>query len=51
MSGGGATFTKSDLTVDPAMAHSIITNPAGWYFNVHSAINAGAFCRGQLQKC
>ncbi len=50
LSGGGATFTKADLTVDAAMADSIITNPAGWYFNVHSAANAGGFCRGQLQK-
>ncbi|MFN2519619.1 MAG: CHRD domain-containing protein [Candidatus Limnocylindria bacterium] len=49
-SGGLATFTKPDVSVDAAMADSIITNPAGWYFNVHSAINAGGFCRGQLQK-
>jgi filamentous hemagglutinin family protein len=29
---------------------AIINNPAGYYFNAHSAINTGGVVRGQLVK-
>src|SRR5262249_10815378 len=32
----------------PANAQSIISNPAGFYFNVHSSANTGGAARGQL---
>jgi hypothetical protein len=47
---GLASFTKSNITVDPAVAQRIIANPAGFYFNVHSALNPGGVARGTLVK-
>lgn len=47
---GLASFTKSSIAVDPAVAQQIITNPAGFYFNVHSTLNPGGVARGQLVK-
>lgn len=47
LTNGAASFTK---TVSPtvAQAEAIIANPAGFYFNVHSALNPGGVIRGQL---
>jgi hypothetical protein len=36
------------ITAD--LANEIINNPAGFYFNVHSALNPGGAVRGQLVK-
>ena len=47
---GAGTFTASNLTVDAALANRILTNPAGFYFNVHSTLNPGGVARGQLVK-
>jgi hypothetical protein len=47
---GVASFTKANVTVDPAVAQRILNNPAGFYFNVHSTLNPGGFARGQLQR-
>ncbi|HEX9269686.1 MAG TPA: CHRD domain-containing protein [Candidatus Limnocylindria bacterium] len=46
---GGTTVTKSDLTVDAALAADIIANPANYYFNVHSKVHPGGVARGQLK--
>ena len=35
---------------DPALATDIIANPAGYYMNWHSTLNAGGILRGQLVK-
>ena len=35
---------------DAATLQSIIDNPAGFYFNVHSSTNPGGVARGQLVK-
>jgi CHRD domain len=46
---GGLTFTQTtNLTGDQAT--SIINNPAGFYFNVHTALNPGGVMRAQLVK-
>ena len=50
VSNGLASFTKDSIVVDPAVAQRIITNPAGFYFNVHSTLNAGGVARGTLTK-
>jgi len=50
ISNGVASFTKANITVDPAVAQRILTNPAGFYFNVHTALNAGGVARGQLNR-
>jgi len=50
LANGTATFSKPGITVDPALAQTIISNPAGYYFNVHSTTNGGGFARGQLVR-
>jgi hypothetical protein len=47
---GTVTFTKNGINMDPAVAQTILTNPAGHYFNSHSAINGGGVVRGQLVR-
>jgi hypothetical protein len=47
---GTATISKSGISADPALLQSIINNPAGFYFNVHTTINPGGVARGQLVK-
>ena len=47
---GSVAFTKGPITVAPALAQTIINNPAGFYFNSHSAINPGGVVRGQLVR-
>jgi hypothetical protein len=49
LTGGSGSFTRS-VSVDPAVTQSILNNPAGFYFNVHSTINSGGVARGQLVK-
>jgi hypothetical protein len=44
----GGNYSRSNLTVPPAIAAAIIANPAGFYFNVHSAANPNGVARGQL---
>jgi hypothetical protein len=45
---GTVTFTSASITVSPSDAQSIIANPAGFYFNVHTGANPGGAARGQL---
>jgi hypothetical protein len=44
----GASFSRSGLATTPAQAQAIINNPAGFYFNVHTALSPGGVARGQL---
>jgi hypothetical protein len=48
--GTSAAVVKSGITVTPELANEIITGPAGFYFNVHSATHGGGVVRGQLVK-
>ena len=50
LANGSGSFTKAAITVDAALAQNIQTNPAGFYFNIHTAANAGGVARGQLVK-
>ena len=50
LSDGTGQFTARDIPVDAATMQSILENPAGWYFNVHSPVNPGGFARGQLTR-
>jgi hypothetical protein len=36
--------------VDQTLANTIASNPAGYYFNVHSNLNPGGVVRGQLVR-
>jgi hypothetical protein len=47
---GAASFTRTGLAVTPAVAQAIIDNPAGWYFNVHTALSPQGVARGQLVR-
>jgi hypothetical protein len=49
LTNGAGTFTQTNnLTGDQAT--SIMNNPAGFYFNVHTALNPGGVIRGQLVR-
>ena len=50
LSNGVATFTRPAIPVPAADAQAIVNNPAGYYFNVHSALHTGGVIRGQLVK-
>jgi CHRD domain len=50
LTNGSGSFTNTQPVVDPALAQTIINNPAGYYFNAHSTINGGGVVRGQLVK-
>src|SRR3954471_4816899 len=47
---GVASFTKAGITVTPEVAQRILSNPAGFYFNVHTTLNAGGVARGTLNR-
>jgi len=53
---GGVTFTNGagsftqTANISGSDATSILNNPAGFYFNVHSALNPGGVMRGQLSR-
>jgi len=42
--------TISNVTVTAAAASGILANPAGYYFNLYSALNQNGVLRGQLVK-
>jgi CHRD domain len=47
---GTGSFVKGGFPVTPVdVANQIINNPAGFYFNVHTALNPGGAVRGQLR--
>jgi CHRD domain len=50
LTNGSGSFTTANLTVSPDLANQILANPAGFYFNIHSALNAGGVARGQLVR-
>jgi hypothetical protein len=47
---GGASIVKNGITIGADVATQIINNPAGFYFNVHSALNPPGAVRGQLVR-
>jgi hypothetical protein len=47
---GTGTLTFSDIPVTQVNAQAIASNPAGYYFNAHTALNPGGAVRGQLVK-
>ena len=50
LANGGLEYRISGLPVDAATLAAMTTNPAGFYFNVHSPLNPGGFARGQLTR-
>ena len=49
-SSGTGEFRATGIVVDAATAQAIVNNPAAFYFNIHSPLNAGGFARGQLAR-
>ena len=45
---GSGSITKSGINVPSDRADAILANPAGHYFNVHTALNPDGAIRGQL---
>jgi hypothetical protein len=45
---GGGSITKNGINVPADRAAAILSNPAGHYFNVHTALNPDGAIRGQL---
>jgi len=51
LANGSGSFIKTNITpASLAVFDSIINNPAGFYFNVHSTLNPAGFARGQLVR-
>jgi hypothetical protein len=53
LTNGAGTFTRVAVPITPntaATMQSILDNPAGFYFNIHTAANPGGVMRGQLVK-
>jgi hypothetical protein len=50
LTNGSGSFTAANLPVEAALANTILANPAGFYFNVHSTLNPGGVARGQLVR-
>jgi hypothetical protein len=50
LANGSGSFTKNAQPLTADQAASVIANPQGFYFNVHSALNPGGAVRGQLVR-
>ena len=50
LTNGTGEFNASSIAIDAALVQSIVNNPGGFYFNVHSPLNPGGFARGQLMR-
>jgi hypothetical protein len=48
MPDGNGVLNVSGIAVNAAVANAILSNPAGFYFNVHTPLNPGGAVRGQL---
>jgi len=50
LTNGAGGFTKTGINVSSDVAQRILSNPAGFYFNVHTAANPTGVMRGQLVR-
>lgn len=50
LTNGSGSVSAANISVTAELAQAIINNPSAFYFNVHSAANAGGFARGQLSR-
>ena len=47
---GSGSLTVNSVSMTPEVAQQILNNPAGYYFNIHTALNPGGVARGQLTR-
>ena len=50
LAAGTGSLTRQAISVTPAIAQEILSNPAGFYFNIHSSLNPNGVLRGQLVR-
>jgi len=50
LANGSGSVTKTNVSVTANIAQDIISNPANYYFNVHSPLNPAGMARGQLVR-
>lgn len=50
LANGTGSFSKSGIAVPADIATQMISNPSGFYFNVHSTLNPSGVARGQLVR-
>jgi len=50
LTNGAGSFTEIGISLTNDLASQILANPAGYYFNIHTAANPGGVMRGQLVK-
>jgi len=50
LTNGAGSFTEVGISLTNDLATQILANPAGYYFNIHTALNPGGVMRGQLVK-
>ena len=47
---GTGSLSVNSVSMTPEVAQQILANPAGFYFNIHTALNPGGVARGQLVR-
>ena len=47
---GGGSFSKTAIALTVDQANTILANPSGFYFNIHTARNPDGVARGQLTR-
>jgi len=50
LANGAGSFTRNGVSVTPDLAQNLITNTAGFYFNVHTVLTPSGAVRGQLVR-
>jgi len=50
LTNGSGSLTLTNSSPDVAVVQDILNNPSQYYFNLHSTLNPGGFCRGQLSR-
>jgi len=50
LANGSGSVSATGIAVTAEIAQAIMNNPAGFYLNVHSAINGGGVARGKLTR-
>jgi hypothetical protein len=50
VSSGSTTINIEQVQILQSQAQAVLNNPAGHYFNMHSALNGGGVVRGQLVR-
>jgi len=50
LANGSGSVSSTGIAVTAEIAQGIMNNPAGFYFNVHSAVNGGGVARGKLTR-